>query len=342
MSTSRIRTKRRAAALARPARAIRLSEAHAAWAATNLGEGVSPVDLVATLTDAGVPRPAAIREIAALAASPFVPALRATHRRLEQIEQVLTLLREVGPKTLDRRENVPAEELLERYFKGNRPCVLTRFTEGWPARSWTPESLVEKLGDPEVAVVIGRDAFPDDYDRRTPELTRTMRMSAYVRLVRERTPTNDLYSVANNRNMDRGVFDRLLDDIRIDDAVFDRGHIKGGTSFWLGPAGTRTPLHHDTTNILFSQLYGRKRFVLVSPLESALLEHARGYYSALGGRDEDFPAARHEVVLEPGESLFLPVGYWHEVEALDVSISFSLLAFRLANAFKGYGPGFVA
>jgi len=299
------------------------------------------VDLVATLTGAGVPRPVAIREIAELAASPLLAELRATHRRLEQTEQVLALLREVGPKSVDRRETVPADELMERYFKGNRPCVITRYTEAWPARAWTPEGLVEKLEDPEISVVVGRDAHPNDYDQKTPELSRTMRLSEYVRLVRERSPTNDLYSVANNRNMDRGAFDRLLEDVTIDDAVFDRALVRGGTSFWLGPAGTRTPLHHDTTNILFSQLYGRKRFVLVSPLESALLEHARGFYSALGGADEPFPAPRHEIVLAAGESLFLPVGHWHEVEALDVSISFSLLAFRLPNAFRAYGPGFV-
>lgn len=341
MSTSRIRTRTRAPRT--PAkRTLRLSDAHAGWAARNLGDGVSPQELVATLVSAGVPKALAIREIAELTASPLFAELRATHKRLEQVEQVLWLLREVGPKAIDRRETVEPKELLEHYFKANRPCVLTRYTEGWPARSWTPESLVDKLGDPEMTVVVGRDAFPVDYDRKTPELARTMRMSEYVRLVRERSPTNDLYSVANNRNMDRAAFGRLLDDVRVDERIFDRSRLEGGTSFWLGPAGTVTPLHHDTTNILFSQLYGRKRFVLASPLEVELLAHARGYYSALGGDAEGFPAVRHEVVLGPGESLFLPVGYWHEVTSLDVSISFSLLAFRLPNGFQPYGPGFVA
>ena len=340
MSTSRIRT-RRTAPRARAARTVHLSATHAAWAARNLREGVEPHELVATLVGAAVSKALAIREIAELTASPLFVELRKTHKRLEQMQQVLRLLRELGPKAIDRRETAPPEALLEHYFKANRPCVLTRYTEGWPARSWTPESLVHKLGDPEITVVVGRDKFPADYDRRTPELARTMRMSEYVRLVRERSPTNDLYSVANNRNMDRAAFARLLDDVRIDERLFDRARLEGGTSFWLGPGGTVTPLHHDTTNILFSQLYGRKRFVLASPLEEELLEHARGYYSALGGDDEAFPAVRHEVVLGPGESLFLPVGYWHEVTSLDVSISFSLLAFRLPNAFGAYGPGFV-
>ena len=132
-----------------------------------------------------------------------------------------------------------------------------------------------------------------------------------------------------------------LDDVRVDPEWFDPTRLAGGTSFWLGPAGTVTPLHHDTTNILFCQLYGRKELVLVSPLEAALLPEARGFYSTLRADTEPFPARRHRLVLAPGEALFLPVGWWHEVRALDVSISFSLLAFRRPNVFDEYQPGFV-
>ena len=37
--------------------------------------------------------------------------------------------------------------------------------------------------------------------------------------------------------------------------MFDPERWKSCTAFWFGPAGTVTPLHHDTCNILFVQLY---------------------------------------------------------------------------------------
>ena len=103
-----------------------------------------------------------------------------------------------------------------------------------------------------------------------------------------------------------------------------------------------TPLHHDTSNILFAQLHGRKRFFLAAPTETALLEGAVGVYAGL---DPEKPAASRadvrflRVDLEPGEMLFIPVGWWHHVRALDVSVSVALNGFVRPNDFDWYRPG---
>lgn len=321
-------------------KAVGLSDALRAWAIENLSEGVRGEELVATLVGAGVPNAIALRECAGLSSSPLLPALRSERAARRRREQVLALRQALESTEIERRPTPSAEEFFARYFEANRPCVLPEFTRGWPARSWTPERLAERFGDEEIEVVRGRNAFPDDYDRRSAQLAVRMPFAEYVALVRAESPTNDLYSVANNKNMERAAFAALLDDVVVDEAWFDRRLLAGGTSFWLGPAGTVTPFHHDTTNILFCQLYGRKELVLASPLEPSLLDAARGFYSTLRGDAEPFPARRHTVVLEPGDALFLPAGWWHEVRSLDVSISFSLLAFRRRNSFTAYAPGF--
>ena len=41
----------------------------------------------------------------------------------------------------------------------------------------------------------------------------------------------------------------------------------------------------------------------------------------------------------PGEALFLPVGWWHHVRALDLSISLACNHFRWPNDHDGYKPG---
>ena len=47
----------------------------------------------------------------------------------------------------------------------------------------------------------------------------------------------------------------------------------------------------------------------------------------------------HEVLLHPGEALFIPVGWWHQVLAVDTSISLAFTNFIRRNRFDWYTPG---
>jgi hypothetical protein len=101
---------------------------------------------------------------------------------------------------------------------------------------------------------------------------------------------------------------------------------------WLGPAGTITPLHCDYDDNLFAQVLGKKRFVLYPPHHADLL-YLRQANTALFGSSFDpdapdydaFPLAKQaqkiECVLQPGDLLYLPAGWFHHVLALDFSLS---------------------
>jgi ribosomal protein L16 Arg81 hydroxylase len=45
-----------------------------------------------------------------------------------------------------------------------------------------------------------------------------------------------------------------------------------------------------------------------------------------------------EVLVHPGEALFIPVGWWHHVEALETSISVSFTNFLFPNTFSWQLP----
>jgi len=87
---------------------------------------------------------------------------------------------------------------------------------------------------------------------------------------------------------------------------------------------------------LFVQLVGRKRFYLYSPaatpwLYSYPLRSALPNYSRFDPEQPDyeqFPRSRAvqplEVILEPGDALYLPSRWWHQVRSLDVSVSFNV------------------
>jgi ribosomal protein L16 Arg81 hydroxylase len=71
----------------------------------------------------------------------------------------------------------------------------------------------------------------------------------------------------------------------------------------------------------------------------------RGVYSQVDAGNPDyarFPkyadASIHEVELGPGEVLFLPVGWWHYVQALDVSITITFNNFKFPNEYRWQHP----
>jgi ribosomal protein L16 Arg81 hydroxylase len=116
---------------------------------------------------------------------------------------------------------------------------------------------------------------------------------------------------------------------------------------WIGPAGSFTPLHHDLTNNFLCQLVGRKHVKLVPPSETPKLYNDRHVFSAVGDLDaadlaSRFPLAAsarfYDLVLQPGEILFIPVGWWHQVRALDFSVSMTCTNFIWPNDAHGSFP----
>jgi len=110
-------------------------------------------------------------------------------------------------------------------------------------------------------------------------------------------------------------------------------------NIWLGTGGTRTPLHFDSYDNLFVQIVGAKYVRIYSSAESENLyvirdaskssTNLQGNMSEVDCELEDFdlkhPKARNakfvEVLLLPGDSLFIPSRSWHYVRSLSTSIS---------------------
>ena len=70
--------------------------------------------------------------------------------------------------------------------------------------------------------------------------------------------TNDFYLTANNNSSNRTGPARAVGRHRAGSRVSGQSDHPGGF-FWMGPAGTITPFHHDLTNNFMAQVIGRKR-----------------------------------------------------------------------------------
>jgi ribosomal protein L16 Arg81 hydroxylase len=104
-----------------------------------------------------------------------------------------------------------------------------------------------------------------------------------------------------------------------------------------------TPLHHDLTNNFMAQVRGRKLIRLIAPCELADVYNNRHCYSQVDLDRIDlarFPQFRNvriiDLVIGPGDLFFLPVGWWHYVRGLEISITMTYTNFVFDNDFHSY------
>jgi hypothetical protein len=93
----------------------------------------------------------------------------------------------------------------------------------------------------------------------------------------------------------------------------------------MSPGGTRTALHFDTVENFNIQIEGEKNFWLYPPRIRGMYPHRlnsqASYVSPVDPRKLDrqaypnFPESEGiEAVLRPGDLLYLPYGWWHQVD----------------------------
>jgi len=102
-------------------------------------------------------------------------------------------------------------------------------------------------------------------------------------------------------------------------------------NFWMGPEATVSPLHYDGRANILCQVRGEKYVRLYDPKYSKYLHARDGVLNNTSQIDienvdrerfQDFSDLPYkEVILGPGDSLYIPTGQWHFVKALSRSIS---------------------
>ena len=105
---------------------------------------------------------------------------------------------------------------------------------------------------------------------------------------------------------------------------------------WVGPKGTRSGLHFDPYNVLFVQVVGKKKILLLPPQDIPKCYLENDFFAQVDAENPDltrFPKFAEcrplEVEVGPGETLLIPVGWLHQVISLSVSFSVSITCLKL-------------
>jgi ribosomal protein L16 Arg81 hydroxylase len=320
------------------------------WMAENRLGGVSDEQITATMVESGFNRSVVVVALDAMLRDPFYLTAERMAHRFKKLKSILDVRRSLtnlsyGADSIERRTKISQNEFLERYYAVNRPVLLTGLLDGSAAiERWTPEYLSDVCGEAIVQIMAGRQSDPS-YEVNSESHKRKVKMSEYVRMVREGGESNDYYLVANNGFFDLPETQALFGEVPELPEYLDGSNPQGKIFFWFGPAGTVTPLHHDIMNVLVAQLSGRKRFTLIAPEQTPYVYNEVSVYGEVNcGEPEDtrHPLYREatpiDIVLGPGDVLFIPVGWWHYVQALETSIMVSYINFQFPNSYRWFHP----
>lgn len=248
---------------------------------------------------------------------------------------------------VDTVPSIDAGQFRKQYYEAKRPLVIKDLAKSWPAyQRWNWDYFKKAVGNQEVGVYnnVKSDAY-------TPinKADGYMKFGEYLDLIQQgpaelRIFLFNIFQHAPQLTKDFTWPDDLL-----------KGFVKRFPMLFTGGAGSITHMHFDIdlSHILHTQFAGRKR-VLLFPYEEQHKLYRKPFevlsfvnfanYADPGKTKLDilkFPAVEnaqgYEVILDHGDTLFMPAGYWHHMEYIDSGFAMSLRALQRSVSGKLQG-----
>lgn len=246
---------------------------------------------------------------------------------------------ELNLEQIPRVESITKEEFLKEYFLPQKPVVIKRLIEDWPAyKKWNLAYINEVAGDKMVPLF---DDRPINSEFKFNEPHTSMKMSEYVNLLNSK-PTNYrifLYNLLKEVPKLREDYKYPKIGLRL---------LKKMPYLFFGGQGSKVFMHYDIDlgNILHFHFHGEKQCILFPPSETKYLykvPHALIAHQEIDFTNPDmekWPALKkakgYIANLTHGETLYMPEGYWHQMTYLTPGFSMSIraMATRFGNMNK--------
>ncbi|MCB0427919.1 MAG: cupin-like domain-containing protein [Mangrovimonas sp.] len=232
-------------------------------------------------------------------------------------------------KEIPRLESITKEAFIKHYFKPQKPVVIERFIEDWPAYSkWNFDYIKSVAGEKIVPLY---DDRPVDYKEGFNEPHAKMKMSDYIDLLQTK-PTKYRIFLWNIL--------KEVPELQADYEYPDFGLklMKRLPMLFFGGKDSYTFMHYDIdlANIFHFHFEGQKQIILFDQDQTKYLYKIP--YSLITREDIDFsnpnleawPALQkaegYITSLKHGEVLYMPEGYWHYMRYITPGFSMSLRA----------------
>lgn len=228
-----------------------------------------------------------------------------------------------------RVKTISKEMFIKHYFKPQKPVVIERCIEDWPAFSkWNLEYIKAVAGNKIVPLY---DDRPVDYKDGFNQPHTSMKMSDYVDLLKKE-PTKFRIFLWNILK----EVPQLQGDFRYPD--FGLRLMKNLPMLFFGGRDSYTFMHYDIdlANIFHFHFEGEKQCILFDQKQNKHLYKVP--HSLITREDIDFanpdfkkwPALKHAkgyvANLKHGEVLYMPEGWWHYMRYITPGFSMSLRA----------------
>lgn len=238
---------------------------------------------------------------------------------------------------VERRAGLTRAQFARDYLSPPRPVILTDAISHWRALGrWTPEFFRDEYGDVEIvvdgeAMTLGGliDRIEESTsDAPAPYLRNQLLAQWPPQLAAEVSPMPD----CTQPNW-------------LDSRFFPSRHPLSSVEVYIGGRGAVFPvLHYDGlhTHAFLMQLHGDKEYIVFSPEQTAFMYPREGLEmnksridDVLEPDPEAFPlfdqAEGLRFELHPGETLFVPAGWWHTARILSSSVTVSVNVVNHAN-----------
>lgn len=231
------------------------------------------------------------------------------------------------------------ETFVEKYQKTGTPIVITGLLED--EFDWNLDYLCEKFGNQELLFRnYGSERYKQDKRKWTSVgsgvALQSIPFNEYAELLHNRKAhEEDIYlgkcPLTNTPFADRLSLKTVGEQLGLTKPASD-------LNLYMGPGGHKSGLHYDSVDGTLMQLHGSKKVVFFPPSQTYNLYpfpfyihlryglKMRCWFSQVNLERPDFRLFpkfkealqyKSEVILNQGETLFIPEGWWHDVTALD-------------------------
>tara|TARA_Y100000385_G_scaffold247477_1_gene267569 strand:- start:308 stop:1318 length:1011 start_codon:yes stop_codon:yes gene_type:complete len=270
-----------------------------------------------------------------------LPATRYISKRDRVLELFLSKneISENNIRQVDRVKDISEKKLKQNYIAKGIPVVIEGKAKDWKCvKQWTLDWLSDNYSKDQVAIF---DPLNSENDKINYKVEKTT--------IKEVIESIKLGDTNKYSRFNRILYDHpeLIDDFDWKWLYKMRNIISSGKTFqvFIGGKGSKTSLHCATENNLFTQVYGEKHWYLYPPKNDIFLTppitKSPYFYSDFNPDNPDFkkfPTARflstYECVLRPGDILYNPPLWWHQVKNLSHSIGVGFRWFNPLNSFK--------